>query len=478
MKKIIGTLLCMCMIVAVLAGFSVSAADVVAWDGTTATSFAGGDGTKGNPYQIANGAQLALMKSKIDDGSANTACFKLTADIVLNADMATPSNVWTPIKGGDTGFKGTLDGDGHTISGLYVEGAGFFSHIEAATIKNLVITNAKVENTGNTATSVLAAWISGSGSTIDSVYIQATVNAADKNVGGFVGLLGSSSTNTVISNCVFDGSVTSQNYYVGGIVGNGNGGGSQITNCINFGSVTGTGYNSGIIGTNNSNCTVTNCINLNANVKFGIGSSTKASSKLTISNCWYMGEIAGNESSISATDVVKLDNMDALIGNNASICPEGFSKRDGDVIIPTTMLEVAPRYIRKVTVTWKSGDTVIATEEYNIGDTPSYKGETPTKADDDKYIYTFNGWTPIITALTGDAVYEADFFRTRKASETTNNGGENTTSDDFSATETVSDSTEGVDEDKGGCGSVIGGGAIAILAVIGSAVVLGRKKED
>ena len=35
------------------------------WDGTTATSFAGGDGTENNPYQISNGAELALMSKLI-----------------------------------------------------------------------------------------------------------------------------------------------------------------------------------------------------------------------------------------------------------------------------------------------------------------------------------------------------------------------------------------------------------------------------
>ena len=47
----------------------------------------------------------------------------------------------------------------------------------------------------------------------------------------------------------------------------------------------------------------------------------------------------------------------------------------------------------KYTVTFKNGDTVLTTAQYDEGTTGvTYSGETPTKADDETYTYTFAGW--------------------------------------------------------------------------------------
>ena len=54
------------------------------WDGTVASSFAGGDGSETSPYQIANGAQLAYLARQVNGGeSYNGKYFELIADIDL-----------------------------------------------------------------------------------------------------------------------------------------------------------------------------------------------------------------------------------------------------------------------------------------------------------------------------------------------------------------------------------------------------------
>lgn len=61
------------------------------------------------------------------------------------------------------------------------------------------------------------------------------------------------------------------------------------------------------------------------------------------------------------------------------------------------------------TVTWKDEDgTVLETDE-NVpyGTTPSYDGETPSKASDNDFSYFFAGWTPEVTEVVADAVYTA-----------------------------------------------------------------------
>ena len=65
------------------------------------------------------------------------------------------------------------------------------------------------------------------------------------------------------------------------------------------------------------------------------------------------------------------------------------------------------------TVTWKNYDgTVLDTETYTYGETPTYKGETPTKLSDLQNTYTFSGWTPEITDVTADVTYTAQYTPT------------------------------------------------------------------
>ena len=63
MKKRIGSLLLVLALCLTLLP-TAQAADS-AWDGSIAAAFAGGTGTKSDPYQIADGAQLAYLASEV-----------------------------------------------------------------------------------------------------------------------------------------------------------------------------------------------------------------------------------------------------------------------------------------------------------------------------------------------------------------------------------------------------------------------------
>lgn len=66
----------------------------------------------------------------------------------------------------------------------------------------------------------------------------------------------------------------------------------------------------------------------------------------------------------------------------------------------------------KYQITWKNGDTTLSSPWVYQGTTPSYSGGTPTKASTAQYSYTFSGWSPAITVVTGPATYTAQFTQT------------------------------------------------------------------
>ena len=240
------------------------------WDGTVAAAFAGGSGTKENPYQIANGAQLArfaaIVNGTLDGTQQNkAACGKLTADILLNDisnwtswnENTAPTNSWTPIGSGSQPFTGTLDGDGHSVSGIYISTANYQGLVgylgEGGTLQNL---------------GVKASYIKGS------------------NVVG--GLCGQNQGN--VTNCYNTGSVTGTGDYVGGVCGRNNG---NVNNCHNSGNVAGSEMVGGVCGRNTGN--VNNCHNAGSVTGSYYVGGVCGYNEGTVSNCYNTGNVAGSE---------------------------------------------------------------------------------------------------------------------------------------------------------------------------------------
>jgi hypothetical protein len=88
-----------------------------------------GDGSTGNPYEISTAAELAWFRAYVNEGNLSV-CAKLTDDIDLKdfCHAADASNniekSWEPIGSYDSypnkAYKGVFDGNGHTISNLYI----------------------------------------------------------------------------------------------------------------------------------------------------------------------------------------------------------------------------------------------------------------------------------------------------------------------------------------------------------------------
>lgn len=63
------------------------------------------------------------------------------------------------------------------------------------------------------------------------------------------------------------------------------------------------------------------------------------------------------------------------------------------------------------TITWIDGNgETLLSEQLAYGQTPNYTGETPGKEMTTGVVYTFNGWTPEPTTVTGNATYTATFL--------------------------------------------------------------------
>jgi len=163
---------------------------------------------------------------------------KLGADIVVNSGKATdwkksgkaPENPWFPIGNRVIPFNGTFDGQGHTISGIYLNTNqsynGFFGAVDnRSTIKNLKLTNCYFDMKNSNELFGVGGLVGESRGLIDSVYVDVILDTNAYQVGGIAGRIvymdGSYSKKTGIINSWFAGEVhlSDDGRYAGGLAG-------------------------------------------------------------------------------------------------------------------------------------------------------------------------------------------------------------------------------------------------------------------
>ena len=92
----------------------------------------------------------------------------------------------------------------------------------------------------------------------------------------------------------------------------------------------------------------------------------------------------------------------------------------GDVTYKATYSSTVNEYTIKFV---DEDGTELQSGKVAYGETPSYTGETPTKAATAQYSYTFAGWDPEIISVTGDATYTATPVPAKKGILTFDLGG-------------------------------------------------------
>lgn len=258
------------------------------WDGTTAKKFACGAGTKLSPYIILTAEQLAKLAFIVgaNDKDYQGKYYKLGADILLNdgkiiddkgALVADSSKLhkWTPIGNSSVAFTGNFDGDGHTVSGMFINTTsshnGLFGN-SSGTVENLTVADSWVS--GGKYTAGVVGYNVG---TIENALNTASITASDNCVGGVVGnssqrqykynsilkkvanngiIVGKNNVGGVagcVSNATIDGAENSAPIegfgYIGGVFGGiGAANNNDIRNLKNFGLVIGTDFVGGISG--------------------------------------------------------------------------------------------------------------------------------------------------------------------------------------------------------------------------------------
>ena len=182
-----------------------------------------GDGSESYPYYISNSTEFASIGTGIFGLNDN---YVLMSDIELSSDYMPIGVVVEDSTNMETnnGFTGSLDGNGHSISGLNLTGAdylnaGLFSKLTNSTIKELKILSPVINGEYLTA-GALAGTIKNSDITKVAITNATIINnqSSQSNVGGLAGVIEGNNSNVTISYAT--GSVSANgNANVGGFAG-------------------------------------------------------------------------------------------------------------------------------------------------------------------------------------------------------------------------------------------------------------------
>ncbi len=287
-------------------------------------SFAGGNGSAGDPWQIANPAHLEEVASYLGSIHADKH-FILISDIDLDLAPYNSGEGWLPIGNASNQFAGKLEGNGFLIENLFIDRPANwyialigYTHSEAI-LSNLELVSVNITgyswvgglaglNLGSISNCSVEGDITGSSRTgglvgrnlghIDACSSAGSVLIVSANDGG--GLVGRNYAG-LISNSHSSSTVTGYgNNSYGGLVGWND---SYIDNCYATGDVTGSRYSGGLVGRNYdgtiSNSFATGNVISNTNSSGGLVGNNGGLPSLhnpIIIHCYATGDVQGASS--------------------------------------------------------------------------------------------------------------------------------------------------------------------------------------
>ena len=292
---------------------------------TTPVRPAKGDGTSGNPFEITTLAELIWFQGYVNYEIEDPAlyivqpfksCAKLMNDITVNHALLNDEGgtrggaklEWKPISK-KYSYRGTFDGQGYSISGLYHDVG-----VNSTTV--------------NMETCYLGLFgILGNGGvirdlTVKDSYLGAPYDQFDACTGGIVASIDVGGT---VENCHFNGIVTApyednSTYVLGGIAAVNQG---DIRNCTSMGLITGYFYYGGGIVGSMVQGTVTDCVN-------------EATVENLVSGTGMDGEFSGGIVGTMAIGTIQeCHNEGTIIGNNSGgiVGGAGWAYKEGAAIL-------------------------------------------------------------------------------------------------------------------------------------------------
>ena len=301
----------------------------------------------------------------------------LTADIVVNTgDVAGCNGTkdeswrdWTPISADYGRYKGTFDGQGHTISGLYFnDSSGECIGIVGELYLGGVIQNVGLENSYFHGEQNIAGICGQSYGTISNCYSTGTVIGELINIGGIVGSSTSlvSSSYGTVSNCHNTGSIEGvQN--TGGICGF-NDCHQTIENCYNTGNITGDMDLGGICGENTANAIIKNCYNTGnvTGTDKRIGGIIGRNASKFVENCYNTGTVTSTGENTDTVGGVCGLNSSNYLTNCYYLADSETDKLDGTTF--KTAAEFASGEVTYLLNGSKPGDANIFRQNLDNGE--------------------------------------------------------------------------------------------------------------
>ncbi len=285
-NRLVSMALCICMVLSLLTGISLAAnaAEDISCKIDTGELVTLKDADGDGFYEISTADELYAFSAAAYD-STRIVDAEVICDITVNKNVLakdgkpndgkfrewTPTGMWNPF------YRGTFDGGGHTISGLYCDDGlyvGFFSGVgDGGVVKNVTIADSYFRGSDYVGVVVAENVF---GSTIENCHVRASVNGYNY-IGGVAG-----KSKGTITNCSYSGTITGANN-VGGIVGSNV---TEVFHCYSTGTVSGESSVGGVVGYNITE--TTNCYSTGTVSGTNFVGSVAGKNIGNLINCYYL----------------------------------------------------------------------------------------------------------------------------------------------------------------------------------------------